>query len=204
MAAVVAVANDTNTATGRHTNMTPPTPHPPPHPHLTTLQERERGITILAKNTAVEYKGTKINIVDTPGHADFGGEVERIMNMVDGVMLVVDSVEGPKPQTRFVLKKALERGIQAVLVINKVDRPSARVDYVMDKTFDLFCELDATDEQVRQRRGAPPPPPPPPPSSRTNPASTRQRDASVSRPTFKRSTRRPSTARAASRRTAVT
>ena len=100
------------------------------------------------KNTAVEYKGVKINIVDTPGHADFGGEVERIMNMVDGVMLVVDSVEGPKPQTRFVLKKALERGIQAVLVINKVDRPSARVDYVLDKTFDLFCELDATDEQT--------------------------------------------------------
>merc|ERR1740138_986252 len=111
-------------------------------------QERERGITILAKNTAVEYKGTKINIVDTPGHADFGGEVERIMNMVDGVMLVVESVEGPKPQTRFVLKKALERGIQAVLVINKVDRPSARVDYVVDKTFDLFCELGASDEQT--------------------------------------------------------
>jgi len=111
-------------------------------------QERERGITILAKNTAIEYKGVKINIVDTPGHADFGGEVERIMNMVDGVMLVVDSVEGPKPQTRFVLKKALERGIQAVLVINKVDRPSARVDYVLDKTFDLFCELEASDEQT--------------------------------------------------------
>jgi len=111
-------------------------------------QERERGITILAKNTAIEYKGVKINIVDTPGHADFGGEVERIMNMVDGVMLVVDSVEGPKPQTRFVLKKALERGIQAVLVINKVDRPSARVDYFLDKTFDLFCELEASDEQT--------------------------------------------------------
>jgi GTP-binding protein len=89
-------------------------------------QERERGITILAKNVAVTYKGTKINIVDTPGHADFGGEVERIMNMVDGVLLVVDSVEGPKPQTRFVLKKAIEQGIKPMLVVNKIDRPSAR------------------------------------------------------------------------------
>ena len=118
-------------------------------------QERERGITILAKNCAITYKGTKINIVDTPGHADFGGEVERVLNMVDGVLLLVDAQEGPKPQTRFVLKKALERGIQAVLVINKVDRPSARVDYVMDKTFDLFCELDATDEQVGAKKGLP-------------------------------------------------
>ena len=89
-------------------------------------QERERGITILAKNVAITYKGTKINIVDTPGHADFGGEVERIMNMVDGVLLVVDSVEGPKPQTRFVLKKAIEQGIKPMLVVNKIDRPSAR------------------------------------------------------------------------------
>merc|ERR1740138_393095 len=111
-------------------------------------QERERGITILAKNTAVEYKGTKINIVDTPGHADFGGEVERIMNMVDGVLLVVDSVEGPKPQTRFVLKKAIEQGIKPMLVVNKIDRPSARPEYVVDKTFDLFCELGASDDQT--------------------------------------------------------
>ena len=111
-------------------------------------QERERGITILAKNAAVEYKGVKINVVDTPGHADFGGEVERILNMVDGVLLVVDSVEGPKPQTRFVLKKALDMGLQAVLVVNKIDRPQARPDYVVDKTFDLFVELDANDEQT--------------------------------------------------------
>ena len=89
-------------------------------------QERERGITILAKNAAIMYEGTKINLVDTPGHADFGGEVERIMNMVDGVLLVVDSVDGPKPQTRFVLKKALEKGIKAIVVINKIDRPQAR------------------------------------------------------------------------------
>jgi GTP-binding protein len=89
-------------------------------------QERERGITILAKNAAIMFEGTKINLVDTPGHADFGGEVERIMNMVDGVLLVVDSVDGPKPQTRFVLKKALEKGIQAIVVVNKIDRPQAR------------------------------------------------------------------------------
>lgn len=111
-------------------------------------QERERGITILAKNAAITYKGVKINIVDTPGHADFGGEVERIMNMVDGVLLVVDSVDGPKPQTRFVLKKALERGIKPMLVVNKIDRPTARPAYVVDMVFDLFCELGATDEQT--------------------------------------------------------
>eukprot|EP00629_Pelagomonadales_sp_RCC1024_P015014 CAMPEP_0119261526 /NCGR_PEP_ID=MMETSP1329-20130426/1561_1 /TAXON_ID=114041 /ORGANISM="Genus nov. species nov., Strain RCC1024" /LENGTH=637 /DNA_ID=CAMNT_0007261091 /DNA_START=141 /DNA_END=2054 /DNA_ORIENTATION=- len=111
-------------------------------------QEKERGITILAKNAAVTYKGVKINVVDTPGHADFGGEVERILNMVDGVLLVVDSVEGPKPQTRFVLKKALELGLKAVLVVNKIDRPQARPDYVVDKAFDLFVELDADDEQT--------------------------------------------------------
>ena len=111
-------------------------------------QERERGITILAKNAAIDYKGVKVNLVDTPGHADFGGEVERILNMVDGVLLVVDSVEGPKPQTRFVLKKALELGLKAVLVVNKIDRPQARPDYVVDKAFDLFVELDATDEQT--------------------------------------------------------
>jgi GTP-binding protein len=111
-------------------------------------QERERGITILAKNAAIMFEGTKINLVDTPGHADFGGEVERIMNMVDGVLLVVDSVDGPKPQTRFVLKKALEKGIKAIVVVNKIDRPSARPSYVVDKVFDLFSELGATDEQM--------------------------------------------------------
>lgn len=111
-------------------------------------QERERGITILAKNAAIMYRDTKINLVDTPGHADFGGEVERIMNMVDGVLLVVDSVDGPKPQTRFVLKKALERGIQAIVVINKIDRAQARPDYVVDRVFDLFAELNASDEQM--------------------------------------------------------
>ena len=111
-------------------------------------QERERGITILAKNAAIMYKNTKINIVDTPGHADFGGEVERIMNMVDGVLLVVDSVDGPKPQTKFVLKKALERGIRAIVVVNKIDRPQARPNYVIDKVFDLFNELQANDEQM--------------------------------------------------------
>ncbi|KAJ7568542.1 hypothetical protein O6H91_01G036900 [Diphasiastrum complanatum] len=109
--------------------------------------ERERGITILSKNTAIRYKGTKINIIDTPGHSDFGGEVERVLNMVDGVLLLVDSVEGPMPQTRFVLKKALELGHKVVVVVNKVDRPSARVDYVMNTTFELFLELNATDEQ---------------------------------------------------------
>ena len=111
-------------------------------------QEKERGITILAKNCAVFYKDKRINLVDTPGHADFGGEVERIMNMVDGVLLVVDSVDGPKPQTRFVLKKALEKGLKAIVVVNKIDRPSARPEYVVDKTFDLFAELDADDDQM--------------------------------------------------------
>ncbi len=110
--------------------------------------ERERGITILAKNTAVVYKGTKINIVDTPGHADFGGEVERVMNMVDGVLLLVDAVDGPMPQTRFVLRKALEMGHKAIVVVNKVDRPNARVNHVVNATFDLFIDLGATDEQA--------------------------------------------------------
>ena len=109
--------------------------------------ERERGITILSKNTAVTYKDKKINIIDTPGHADFGGEVERVLNMVDGVLLLVDSVEGPMPQTRFVLKKALEIGLKVVVVVNKIDREGARPDYVVDTTFDLFCNLGATDEQ---------------------------------------------------------
>ncbi|HLF24747.1 MAG TPA: translational GTPase TypA [Anaerolineae bacterium] len=110
--------------------------------------ERERGITILAKNTAVTYKGVKINIVDTPGHADFGGEVERVMNMVNGVLLLVDAVDGPMPQTRFVLRKALEMGHTAIVVINKVDRPNARLNHVANATFDLFIDLGATDDQA--------------------------------------------------------
>ncbi|XVE95975.1 hypothetical protein REPUB_Repub02eG0181900 [Reevesia pubescens] len=109
--------------------------------------ERERGITILSKNTSITYKDAKINIIDTPGHSDFGGEVERILNMVEGVLLVVDSVEGPMPQTRFVLKKALEFGLAVVVVVNKIDRPSARPDFVINSTFELFIELNATDEQ---------------------------------------------------------
>ncbi len=110
--------------------------------------ERERGITILAKNTAIDYNGTHINIVDTPGHADFGGEVERVLGMVDGVLLLVDAVEGPMPQTRFVTKKALALGLRPIVVINKVDRPGARPDWVVDQTFDLFDKLGATDEQL--------------------------------------------------------
>ncbi len=110
--------------------------------------ERERGITILAKNTAVTYKGHKINIVDTPGHADFGGEVERVMNMVDGVLLLVDAVDGPMPQTRFVLRKALEMGHKAIVVVNKVDRPNARLNHVANATFDLFIDLGASDDQA--------------------------------------------------------
>jgi len=111
-------------------------------------QERERGITILSKNLAVQRGDVKINIMDTPGHADFGGEVERVLNMCDGVLLLVDSVEGPKPQTRFVLDKALRKGMKALVVVNKVDRPAARVDYVVDTVFDLFVDLGATDEQT--------------------------------------------------------
>lgn len=110
--------------------------------------ERERGITILAKNTAVDYKDTRINILDTPGHADFGGEVERIMKMVDGVVLVVDAYEGTMPQTRFVLKKALEQNLNPVVVVNKIDKPSARPEGVVDEVLDLFIELDANDEQL--------------------------------------------------------
>ena len=110
--------------------------------------ERERGITILAKNTAVRYGGIKINIVDTPGHADFGGEVERVLNMVDGVLLLVDAAEGPMPQTRFVLRKALELGRRAIVVINKVDRNHARPAWAVNETFDLFIELGATEEQA--------------------------------------------------------
>jgi len=111
-------------------------------------QEKERGITILAKNAALTYDGVKVNIVDTPGHADFGGEVERVLGMVDGVLLLVDAQEGPKPQTRFVLKKALSMGHRVLVVVNKIDKPASRPEYVIDKTFDLFCELGASDEQT--------------------------------------------------------
>src|SRR5438874_2338939 len=110
--------------------------------------ERERGITILAKNCAVRYRGTHINIVDTPGHADFGGEVERVLSMVDGVLLLIDAVDGPMPQTRFVLRKALGHGLQPIVVINKVDRPGARPEWVMNQTFDLFDKLGASEAQL--------------------------------------------------------
>ncbi len=110
--------------------------------------EKERGITILAKNCAVEWKGTHVNIVDTPGHADFGGEVERVLSMVDSVLLLVDAVEGPMPQTRFVTKKALALGLKPIVVVNKVDRPGARPDYVINATFDLFDKLGASEQQL--------------------------------------------------------
>lgn len=110
--------------------------------------ERERGITILAKNTGIIYNGITINIVDTPGHADFGGEVERVVNMVDGVLLLIDAVEGPMPQTRFVLRQALKRGIKVILVVNKIDRPAARPEYAVNAAFDLFIDLEATEEQA--------------------------------------------------------
>jgi GTP-binding protein len=110
--------------------------------------ERERGITILAKNTAVEYDGVKINIVDTPGHADFGGEVERVLGMVDGCLLLVDAAEGPMPQTRFVLRKAIELGLKPIVIVNKIDRPDARPDEVVDLVFDLMADLGASDEQL--------------------------------------------------------
>lgn len=111
-------------------------------------QEKERGITILAKNTAIEWEGIHINIVDTPGHADFGGEVERVLSMVDCVLLLVDAVDGPMPQTRFVTSKAFEQGLKPIVVINKVDRPGSRPDWVVDQVFDLFDKLGATDEQL--------------------------------------------------------
>src|SRR5512137_447658 len=110
--------------------------------------ERERGITILAKATSIVWKGTRINIVDTPGHADFGGEVERIMNMVDGVIVLVDASEGPLPQTKFVVSKALKRGLRPIVAINKIDRPDERHLDVLNEIFDLFANLDATDEQL--------------------------------------------------------
>src|SRR6478672_5890981 len=110
--------------------------------------EREKGITIMAKNTAIHFRGTLINIVDTPGHADFGGEVERTLAMVDGVMLLVDASEGPLPQTRFVLKKALEAKLTPIVCINKIDRPDARIAEVLDEIYDLFIDLDATEDQL--------------------------------------------------------
>lgn len=110
--------------------------------------ERERGITILAKNTAIHYNGVKINIIDTPGHADFGGEVERVLKMVSGVLLLVDAVEGPMPQTRFVLSKALSLGLKIIICINKIDRPDARIHEVVEEVLGLLIDLDATDEQL--------------------------------------------------------
>ncbi len=110
--------------------------------------ERERGITILAKNTAIIFEGGKINIVDTPGHADFGGEVERALKMVDGVMLLVDAAEGPLPQTRYVLAKALEAKLKPIVVINKIDRPDARPQEVLNEIYDLFIDLDADESQL--------------------------------------------------------
>ncbi|WP_443713402.1 GTP-binding protein, partial [Ruminococcus sp.] len=110
--------------------------------------ERERGITILAKNTSIKYKDVKINVIDTPGHADFGGEVERVLKMVNGVILLVDAAEGPMPQTRFVLQKALELGHKIIIVINKIDRPAARLNEVGDEVLELLMDLDATDAQL--------------------------------------------------------
>jgi GTP-binding protein len=110
--------------------------------------EKERGITILAKNTCVYWKDIQVNIVDTPGHADFGGEVERILSMVDSVLLLVDAVDGPMPQTRFVTQKAFAQGLNPIVCINKIDRPGARPDWVLDQVFDLFAQLNATDEQL--------------------------------------------------------
>ena len=111
-------------------------------------QEKERGITILAKNTSINWNDYRINIVDTPGHADFGGEVERVLSMVDSVLLLVDAVDGPMPQTRFVTQKAFEKGLNPIVVINKIDRPEARPFWVLDQVFDLFDRLDATDDQL--------------------------------------------------------
>lgn len=111
-------------------------------------QERERGITILSKNVSISYKGVKINVIDTPGHADFGGEVERVLNMADGALLIVDAFEGPMPQTRFVLQHALEMGLKIMVVVNKIDRPGSRPEQVVDEVFDLMCELNASDEQL--------------------------------------------------------
>ncbi|MBP1631885.1 MAG: GTP-binding protein TypA, partial [Acidobacteria bacterium] len=111
-------------------------------------QERERGITILAKAVSVEWRGVRINLVDTPGHADFGGEVERALALVDGILLLVDAADGPMPQTRYVLSKALERNLPAVVVLNKVDRPDARADEVIDEVYQLFLDLNASDHHI--------------------------------------------------------
>ena len=121
-------------------------------------QERERGITILAKAASVEWSGVRINLVDTPGHADFGGEVERALTMVDGVLLLVDAAEGPLPQTRYVLSKALAAGLPAVVVLNKVDRHDARPDEVLDEIYQLFLDLDADDARTSSSRSSPPSP----------------------------------------------
>src|SRR5260221_1825831 len=110
--------------------------------------ERERGITIFSKNASVHYNDTKINIIDTPGHADFGGEVERVLKMADGVLLLIDAKDGPMPQTRFVLKNALKLGLKIIVVVNKIDIAEARADWVLGKTFDLFLELGASDEMI--------------------------------------------------------
>src|SRR5450432_3431623 len=110
--------------------------------------ERERGITIMAKNTSITWGDTRIDIVDTPGHSDFGGEVERTLSMVDGVLLLVDAVDGPMPQTRFVTRKALALGLKPIVVVNKMDRPGARADWVVNHTFDLFDKLGATEQQL--------------------------------------------------------
>src|SRR5690242_3981872 len=110
--------------------------------------ERERGITILAKNTAIRWGDYRINIVDTPGHADFGGEVERVLSMVDSVLLLIDAVDGPMPQTRFVTQKAFQHGLKPIVVVNKIDRPGARPEWAVDQVFDLFVNLGATDEQL--------------------------------------------------------
>ena len=111
-------------------------------------QEKERGITILSKNTAITWQGNRINIVDTPGHADFGGEVERVLSMVDSVLILVDAMDGPMPQTRFVTQKAFAMGFKPIVVVNKVDRPGARASWVLDQTFDLFDRLGASDDQL--------------------------------------------------------
>src|SRR3989339_1463631 len=110
--------------------------------------EKERGITIFSKNASIEWQATKINIIDTPGHADFGGEVERVLKMADGALLLVDAKEGPMPQTRFVLKRALEMGLKIIVVINKIDKNDARPSWVLDRTFDLFIELGADEESA--------------------------------------------------------
>jgi GTP-binding protein len=110
--------------------------------------EKERGITIFSKNASVQWNDTKINIIDTPGHADFGGEVERVLKMADGCLLLIDAKEGPMPQTRFVLKQALAMGLKVIVVVNKIDKPDARIDYVLNKTFDLFIDLGADEESA--------------------------------------------------------